>query len=196
MLDDSAHGERLAWICLLCFAKAQGRAGRVRMRDKTFAQRYRLSVESVEAMMARAVTAGAVTVEGDTVTVVNWKLYQDPRVRSRGEENRRENEAEPPERRHFTKTSEKDATIHHPPPTKPPPTTKVFVRPTIDEVRAYCLERGKGVDPQRWLDHYESNGWKVGKVAMKDWKAAVRKWENNDYGQPAARVGAGQRFRG
>jgi 5-methylcytosine-specific restriction endonuclease McrA len=77
----------------------------------------------------------------------------------------------------------------------------VFARPTLEEVKAYCLERGKGVDPQKWFDHYESNGWRVGRNPMRDWKAAVRKWENSEYGNgrttnSTSRVGAGQRYRG
>lgn len=60
--------------------------------------------------------------------------------------------------------------------------TRRFTPPALDEVIAYCQERGKGVDAQRWYDYYSSNGWKVGKNAMKDWKAAVRTWENNGYG--------------
>lgn len=56
-----------------------------------------------------------------------------------------------------------------------------FVRPTLAEVEAYCIVRGKGVDPQVWLDHYQSNGWRVGQNAMKDWRAAVRTWEGNRY---------------
>ncbi len=51
--------------------------------------------------------------------------------------------------------------------------------PSLDEVRAYCRERRNVVDPQTWFDHYEANGWKVGKNAMKDWRAAVRTWEKN-----------------
>ena len=54
-----------------------------------------------------------------------------------------------------------------------------FVKPTLEEVQAYCLERGKGVDPQKWYDYYSANGWKVGKNPMKDWKAAVRTWERS-----------------
>jgi hypothetical protein len=56
---------------------------------------------------------------------------------------------------------------------------KKFVPPSLDEVRAYCLERGNAVDPQRWLDYYASVGWKIGKKPMKDWQAAVRTWERN-----------------
>ena len=55
-----------------------------------------------------------------------------------------------------------------------------FTKPTIEEVEAYCQERNKGVDAQRWYDYYSSNGWKVGKNPMKDWKAAVRTWERSD----------------
>lgn len=52
--------------------------------------------------------------------------------------------------------------------------------PTLDEVKAYCNERGNRVDPERFIDYYTANGWKVGKNPMKDWKAAVRTWERQD----------------
>ena len=57
-----------------------------------------------------------------------------------------------------------------------------FIPPTIEEVRAYCQERGKGIDPERWLNHYAANGWMRGKTKIVDWKAAVRTWENNQNG--------------
>lgn len=62
---------------------------------------------------------------------------------------------------------------------------KRFAPPTLDEVQAYCSERGNSVDPERFLDYYTSNGWKVGKNPMKDWKAAVRSWERSDSVSPA-----------
>jgi hypothetical protein len=55
-----------------------------------------------------------------------------------------------------------------------------MARPTIEDVAAYCKDRGGKVDPQAWMDHYTANGWKVGRNPMKDWKAAVRQWERND----------------
>ena len=58
---------------------------------------------------------------------------------------------------------------------------KQFVPPSFEEVSAYCMERKNDVDPQRWMDHYTSNGWMVGRSKMKDWKAAVRTWERNNY---------------
>ena len=56
---------------------------------------------------------------------------------------------------------------------------KKFAPPTLEEVEAYCKERGNTVDAAQFIDFYASKGWLVGKVVMKDWKAAVRTWERN-----------------
>ena len=55
-----------------------------------------------------------------------------------------------------------------------------FKPPTLREVEDYCKERGNNVNPQRFIDFYESKGWMVGKNKMKDWKACVRTWEQID----------------
>lgn len=54
-----------------------------------------------------------------------------------------------------------------------------FTPPSVEEVAAYCQERGNGVDAARFVDFYSSKGWMVGKSRMKDWKAAVRNWERS-----------------
>lgn len=61
-----------------------------------------------------------------------------------------------------------------------PRTPTRFTPPTKEEVQAYCAERGNGVDAQRFVDFYASNGWQVGRSPMKDWKAAVRRWEREE----------------
>lgn len=58
---------------------------------------------------------------------------------------------------------------------------KRFEKPTISEIKEYCIERNNNVDAQHFYDYYESNGWKVGKNSMKNWQAAVRTWEKNSY---------------
>ena len=58
-------------------------------------------------------------------------------------------------------------------------TRKCFIKPTVEEVREYCQERGNTVDPETFVNFYESKGWVVGKSPMKDWKAAVRNWERS-----------------
>ena len=64
------------------------------------------------------------------------------------------------------------------------PKSTRFVRPTLEEVQRYCSERQNGIDAAKWFDYYSANGWHVGRHTMKDWKAAVRHWERNNYGEP------------
>ena len=61
-----------------------------------------------------------------------------------------------------------------------PPTRSRFSPPTVDEVKSYCTEKGYAFDPQRFVYYYTSNGWRVGKNPMKDWKAAVRNWNGKE----------------
>jgi len=56
----------------------------------------------------------------------------------------------------------------------------VFKKPTLEEVKSYCAERKNNVDPEKLFNYYESNGWRVGKNPMKDWKASVRVWERKN----------------
>jgi len=56
---------------------------------------------------------------------------------------------------------------------------KGFVKPTIEQLKEYMTEQGMNDIAENWLNHYEANGWMVGKVKMKDWKASVRTWKTN-----------------
>ena len=58
---------------------------------------------------------------------------------------------------------------------------KRFEKPTLSEIKEYCIERNNNVNAEQFFDYYESNGWKVGKNSMKDWKAAIRTWERSEY---------------
>ena len=61
-------------------------------------------------------------------------------------------------------------------------TLKRFSAPKVEEVRAYCNERKNNIDPEAFIDYYQSKGWTIGKNApMKDWKAAVRTWERKNF---------------
>tara|TARA_R110001632_G_scaffold67004_1_gene157589 strand:- start:340 stop:969 length:630 start_codon:yes stop_codon:yes gene_type:complete len=57
--------------------------------------------------------------------------------------------------------------------------SKRFTKPTSDDVYEYCTDRNNKVCPDKFINFYDSNGWKVGKNPMKDWKACVRSWEAN-----------------
>ena len=50
-------------------------------------------------------------------------------------------------------------------------------KPSVQEIKDYCIERNNGIDAEQFFDFYESKGWLVGKNKMKNWQAAVRTWE-------------------
>lgn len=59
-----------------------------------------------------------------------------------------------------------------------------FKAPSVEEVQAYCTERGNSIDAQHFVDYYSARGWMLGKNKIKDWKACVRTWERNDSFKP------------
>jgi len=60
----------------------------------------------------------------------------------------------------------------------------IVIPPKIEDVKNYCKERKNNVDANKWFDFYTSKGWMVGKNKMKDWKAAVRTWEDKKNNAP------------
>lgn len=66
----------------------------------------------------------------------------------------------------------------------PQKTSKAFTPPTLTEVTQYKNERHSPVDPEAFIDFYQSKGWMVGKNKMKDWKAAFRNWERERQPSP------------
>ena len=70
-------------------------------------------------------------------------------------------------------------------PSENPPQRTRFTPPSLEEVQAYCKERNKGVNAEKWYNHYTAKGWMIGKTKMKDWKAAVRTWEQDETKQEA-----------
>ena len=64
------------------------------------------------------------------------------------------------------------------PPEKP---SKRFVKPSVDEIRAYCAKRGNKVDAQKFFDYYDTSGWVDGKgKPVRNWKQKVITWEGRD----------------
>ena len=60
------------------------------------------------------------------------------------------------------------------------PKRKNFVKPTVEEIAAFCKEKKYNVNAQQFFNYYESNGWKIGRNAMKSWQAAVQNWNARD----------------
>ena len=63
------------------------------------------------------------------------------------------------------------------------PKKRKFVPPTLEEVKAYCIEKGLSVNAERFLEYYQAGDWKDAKGnAVKSWKQKLLTWEkrNND----------------
>ena len=58
--------------------------------------------------------------------------------------------------------------------------SSVFVKPTLEECIAYANEKGFNWDASRFYNYYESNGWRVGRNPMKNWKAAMSSWNTKE----------------
>ncbi len=55
-----------------------------------------------------------------------------------------------------------------------------FVKPTLEELKAYIAENGYTFPAEAFMDYYESNGWKVGRNPMKSWQATCRTWQRHE----------------
>ena len=56
-------------------------------------------------------------------------------------------------------------------------TTYSNKKPSVEEIKQYCLERNNRIDAEQFFDFYESKNWYVGKNKMKNWQSAIRTWE-------------------
>ena len=61
--------------------------------------------------------------------------------------------------------------------------SKTFIKPSLEEINNFILENNLKVNAEHFYDYYESNGWKVGKNSMKDWKATLRNWNRNNFNE-------------
>lgn len=95
--------------------------------------------------------------------------------------------------------SESESEYEYNPPQSPPRGEEEkkkprFVKPTVEEIKAYCLERNNSVDAEAFYAFYESKGWYVGRNPMKNWKAAVITWEKSNKNRAPATEGTSNPF--
>ena len=129
---------------------------------------------------------GVVVKDPKTGAICSKRMMRDEAGRESARARSRRTSAEPAQKRRITVPSSSSSSVEReetpPTPSSESKPRKQFVTPTVDQVRAYCLERRNHVDPEKFVDHYESTGWMVGKVRMKNWKASVRTWEKSNVG--------------
>ena len=73
---------------------------------------------------------------------------------------------------------------------KSQPTRTHFIPPTLEEVKAYCIERNNNIDAEYFIDFQEARGWVLSNgKKMKDWKATIRTWEKNNFNKRTSNKG-------
>ena len=186
------------WFKLLCLAGKQNNNGvflmnnRIAYTDKMLSTIFRRNELTVKLALDTFEQFGMIELIDGVITIPNWEKHQNidgmDRIRERNRINTANYRARQKaladrnitrnltvsERNNIDKDKEKEKEKE-----KDKEYKRRFTPPTLDEVRAYCQERNNSVDPERFIDFYQSKGWTVGKSPMKDWKAAVRNWEKD-----------------
>lgn len=195
------------WFKLLCLAGKQNNGGvfllndKIAYTDEMLSVIFRRNLNTVRLALQTFEKFGMIEIVNDTITIPNWGKHQSldalEKKRKYQRDLMRKKRAEKMlcdancEANSDANVSSLDIDIERDKEediissADKPQKTKRFTPPTVEEVRAYCKERGNNVDAERFVDYYTSNGWHVGKNSMKDWKAAVRTWERqgwNGYG--------------
>ena len=145
----------------------------------TLATETGLSVKMVRTALSHLIMTGEVISEGQgkgkgqsrIITVLNYDSYQITGKQTADEGQSMGNlGAKEGQQYKNIKNSKEDKEVKN-------INNSHFVPPSLDDIRDYCSERKNGIDAQAFIDFYAAKGWMIGKNKMKDWKAAVRTWE-------------------
>jgi hypothetical protein len=146
--------------------------GESTMSLDTWAKRWNWDKSKVRRFLTLLQSDGMIVLVSDNITthltVCNYASYQDERNASETPMKRKRNTNEiqtTPIKEEQEQQEQKEGK---------------FIKPTIEQIKTYMKEQGMNDISERWMSHYESNGWLVGKNKMKDWKASVRTWKLNN----------------
>jgi predicted phage replisome organizer len=196
------------WFKLLCMAGKQNNGGVLMLNDKIaytdemLATIFRRPVNTVRLALEAFQNYGMIEIVNNTITIPNWEKHQSLDALTQAKEKTRQRVAKHREKQKLLAESNDECNVtvtlcnadrididKDKIKNKKENNIRRFTPPTIEDVKAYCVERNNNVDAERFVDYYTSNGWKVGgKSPMKDWKAAVRNWERSS--KPTKTYGA------
>jgi len=114
------------------------------------------------------------------ISITNWGSYQSDEDQTNHQTNKRLTSNQPATNQQLTtnKNGKNDKKGKNK--EKKEIKKERFIPPTNQDISNYCQEQNLKFDIDGLMDHYQSNGWMVGKNKMKDWKAAVRNWARRD----------------
>ena len=138
-----------------------------------------LSVREVRTALSHLISTGEVTNKSLTkyriITIFNYNKYQDMRQTERQTTDKQSTNNRQQYNKNNKNNKDNNNTL-----TGVGDRARRFTPPAREEVEAYCREAGIQIDVDRFVSYYESNGWRVGRNPMKNWKAAVQNWFRRD----------------
>lgn len=138
---------------------------------ESLAKKTGLSVQQVRTSISKLKSTSEITIKKSNkfsiISITNWSEYQEINQQV----NQQVTNNQPASNQQVTtnKNVKKEKNVKN-----------IFVPPTIEEVAEYCMERKNNINPKQFINHYTATGWMRGKNKIKDWKACVRTWEQND----------------
>ena len=187
------------WFKLLVLAGRTNNCGVLTINDtmpyndEMLATIFRRPLATVRLALQVFEQFGMIETINDTITIPKWEVHQNVEGLERIREQNRERKRRQREREKLLLTDGEDVSrdsrvtvtqqnkkedIEK---NKKENKSNRFTPPTLEEVEDYINEKGYNIKASKFIDYYTSNGWKVGKNPMKDWKAAVRSWAHNNY---------------
>lgn len=194
----------LIWVMLLTMAGRCNANGMIFLTEtfpystKMLADELDFEENTVKLALGLFEALGMVSFDGEFISITGWEEYQNTDRLSEIREYNRLAKQKSRERQRLlqdvndmsmTSQSGQDTDKDKDKEIETDKKRKRFTPPTVEEVKAYCTERGNKINAEQFVDFYSSKGWMVGKNPMKDWKACIRTWEKRD--EPNGPVSSG-----
>ena len=151
----------------------------------TLSRETGLSVKQIRTCFTKLERTGEVTSKGQAkgrmVTISNYDSYQD-KGKLEGSEKTSKGQSEGKQGA-TNNNDNNDNKLKEGAEAPAPVKTARFGKPTLSEAEQYRSSKQLNMKCSDFIDHFDSNGWKVGgKAPMKDWRAAMRQWAKRDFG--------------
>ena len=203
---DDCYAIITVWFKLLCLAGKQNNGGIFMLNDKLayneemLATIFRMKATTIRKALDMFEQFGMIERIEGVVSIPNWNKHQSLDKLEKRKEQVKKNVRNFRERQKQLKLQnlasndycnhnvincnqiEEDKEIEEEYKNKNPSSSKKECEgttPTLEEVKLFFEEEEIKIDPIKFFNHYSSNGWKVGKDLINDWKSIARIWNYN-----------------
>jgi hypothetical protein len=173
-----AFEDRWHFIALLCLKQQGVLDDKSKLLDRKISVKLGVQLRELDEIKRRLIEVGLI---GENWCPMGWenKQYKSDSSTERTRKYRENKKKETMKQNETSQERHSDALDTDTESEQKQSKSRKFIPPTVEQVREYCEERRNNIDPNKFINHYESTGWMRGKNKIKDWKACVRTWEQN-----------------